>query len=370
LPITLGWSAHEGRDSLLIDGVDPGAVDQLAVRPSELAGSALVGSGSVGSELVGSGPALQPVAGRFLVVESAGHIAGDGSDALRAGVAVHFVPRFGFLRGTSYTVFAGGRVVGDIVRPGPAGDADAVVEAIYPDAAQVPLNLLRAYVQFSRPMSEGQALQLITVHRARDGAVLDGAFLDAQHELWDPSRRRLTLLLDPGRIKRGLVPHSALGYPLTEGEPIEIRVDAGFADADGLPLRSAYVRSYDVGRAIRTRVDPLAWQVIAPTAGTVEPLHVGFDRALDRALLGRCLTVVDANRSPVVGTSAIEPGDASWRFTPAGTWAVGRHALVVDATLEDLAGNSVARVFDRDLAEPADRVITAQQVSVDFDCTT
>ena len=40
--------------------------------------------------------------------------------------------------------------------------------------------------------------------------------------------------------------------------------------------------------------------------------------------------------------------------------------LVVDTTLEDLAGNSVARVFDRDLADAAHTPIAASAVTLEF----
>ncbi len=279
---------------------------------------------------------------------------------------MHFVARFGFLRATAYTVLAGEQVLGEIVRPAPAGPSVTVVQAIYPDAEQVPLNLLRMYVHFSGPMTEGQAQRRITLHRVADGTVLDDAFLSADHELWDRRRQRLTRLLDPGRLKRGLVPHTALGYPLTEGEAIELRVAAGFADADGRPLPSPATRRYLVGPAVRERVDPTRWRVTAPPARTRLPLRVAFDRSLDHALLGRCLSVVDAGGGPVSGAVAIGAGCASWRFTPDGPWTTGGHALLVDTSLEDLAGNSLARVFDRELT---DAVVTADQVSLDFNCT-
>ena len=249
----------------------------------------------------------------------------------------------------------------------PVGDPETVVSAIYPDTDQVPLNLLRVYVHFSRPMSEGQAQRHISLHRSGDGEVLDGAFLTARHELWDPRRLRRSAPLDPGRIKRGLVPHLALGYPLTEGEPIEIGFNTGFADADGRPLQAPAARRYQVGSAVRTRVDPAAWRLAPPAAQTREPLAVHVDRPLDRALLGRCLTVVAAGQAALAGRATIGPGDTSWRFTPTDPWAAGRHALVVDPSLEDLAGNSLARVFDRDLTEPGDPMSTTQPVSVDFE---
>jgi hypothetical protein len=48
------------------------------------------------------------------------------------------------------------------------------------------------------------------------------------------------------------------------------------------------------------------------------------------------------------------------------TWAFGSHQLIVDPVLEDLAGNSVSRVFDRDLARTADQPRRAWPVTVRF----
>ena len=60
----------------------------------------------------------------------------------------------------------------------------------------------------------------------------------------------------------------------------------------------------------------------------------------------------------VDGTPQIGPGEQSWQLVPRRAWAAGPHQLIVDPVLEDLAGNSVSRVFDRDL-DPARRPATA-----------
>ena len=41
-----------------------------------------------------------------------------------------------------------------------------------------------------------------------------GTFLDLQPELWNAEGTVLTLWLDPGRIKRDLIPNKELGIPL------------------------------------------------------------------------------------------------------------------------------------------------------------
>ena len=65
-------------------------------------------------------------------------------------------------------------------------------------------------------MSEGHARESVRLIDTDTGQLLPDALLPMDPELWDRSRTRLTLLLDPGRIERGLVPHTETGYPLTE----------------------------------------------------------------------------------------------------------------------------------------------------------
>jgi hypothetical protein len=51
---------------------------------------------------------------------------------------------------------------------------------------------------------------------------------------------------------------------------------------------------------------------------------------------------------------------------PGQAWAPGVHQLIVDPILEDLAGNSVSRVFDRDLTSPYDQPRPARPVTLPF----
>jgi hypothetical protein len=206
-------------------------------------------------------------------------------------------------------------------------------------------------------MSEGQAAGAVEVVREDTGARLEDVFHQGRSELWDPARRRLTLLLDPGRIKRGLGPHEAMGYPLAEGTWIRVTLTERLRDADGAPLARGLSRRYWVGPALRRAVDPDLWRIAWPAALSSDPLEIRFDRPMDHALLHSALTVADADGAPVAGRIEAGPEEASWRFHPDRPWRAGRHALKVAPHLEDLAGNSLARVFDRDLdlAEDAPR---------------
>jgi hypothetical protein len=288
----------------------------------------------------------------------AGRLVPDGADLC-------FVPRFAFLDGTAYTVTVGGTTAAVLVRARPGQVAVTKVTAIRPTAAEVPCNLLRLYVWFSAAMSEGCAAEYVRLARD-DGDPITGALLPTEHELWDSSRRRLTVLLDPARIKRGLAGHQEAGYPLRPGEPFRLIVGSGFRDAQGLPLRAPAQRRYHVGGEERRHVDPRTWVLTVPPAGTSEPLRVTFGRPLDHGLLTRCLRVSGPDEQLVDGTARIGPGERSWQLVPHRDWASGSHRLIVDPVLEDLAGNSVSRVFDRDLTHPEDQPRQARPVTIGF----
>jgi hypothetical protein len=284
---------------------------------------------------------------------------------VRDGDGLCFVPRFAFLDGTTYTVTVEGTSAAVLVRARSGRLAATEVTEIRPTAAEVPSNLLRLYAWFSAPMSEGCVAGQVRLARD-DGSIIAGALLPTEHELWDASRRRLTVLLDPARIKRGLASHQDDGYPLRSGEPFRLVVGSGFRDAQGLPLRAPAQRRYEVGGEERRHVDPGSWLLTVPPAGTSEPLQIAFGRPLDHGLLARCLHVSGPGGQLVDGTPQIGPGEQSWQLVPRQTWASGSHQLIVDPVLEDLAGNSVSRVFDRDLARPEDQPRQARPVTVGF----
>lgn len=325
------WSRTGGGDCIRLTGLPAGA--DVRVFPGTAAAS----------------DGLPPMAGQLV------------SD----GAALCFVPRFAFLDGTTYTVTVDGTSAAALVRPRPGRPATTKVTGIRPTAAEVPVNLLRCYVWFSAPMSQGYAAEQVRLARD-DGSVIAGALLPAGHELWDASRRRLTVLLDPARIKRGLPGHLEAGYPLRPGQPFRLIVGSGFPDAHGLPLLAPAQRRYHVGDEERRHVDPGRWVLTVPSAGTSEPLRVTFDRPLDHGLLARCLHVSGPDGRLVDGTPQTGRGEQSWQLVPLRTWASGAHQLIVDPVLEDLAGNSVSRVFDRDLDRREDQPRQARPVTVGF----
>ncbi len=360
--LRLAWSDRQGRSCLQVigwtrdelsylGGLDAVKLAQrLAVLPSEIV-AAGVGLSDI-----------QPIAGRFELDQE----------------SIWFVPRFPFLDGMSYSLLINPEHGGwgsvspeawTLQRPAREAKPTATVTAIYPTAPELPVNQLKFYVHFSRPMSEGWSSRAVSVRRGDNGHPLEGVFLSMEPELWDRERRRLTLLLDPSRIKRGLVPNLEAGYPLVEGVPIVVAISEEFRDASGQPLASGAERRYRIGPHLNARVSPQDWRYTHPVAGSMDSLVVDFDRPMDHALLEHSLWVNDGAGIPLEGSGSTDPEEKSWRFHPLSPWKDGRHLLIVDPRLEDSSGNSLIRVFDRDLTREEDTPADSRLVGIEFTCS-
>ena len=227
-----------------------------------------------------------------------------------------------------------------------------VLESVHPTEPVVPQNLLRFYLTFSAPMSRGAAQRHVRVEDA-DGRTVAGAFLPLEDELWDPSGRRLTLLFDPGRIKRGLARNRDLGAPLQADRSYTLVVDAAWEDARGAPLARGLRHAFTTTDPDRTQPDAGAWTLDLPRAGTRAELAVRFEEPLDHALLQRLLALTGPTGEPVPGSATVQDGERTWRFRPDAPWAAGEHVLRADPRLEDRAGNSFASPFEVPATAPA-----------------
>lgn len=264
------------------------------------------------------------------------------------GTIAWFRPRFPLAPGVRHTVRwdsgdGSKPLVLDFTPPVPRAAPTTVVSS-YPSGGVIPENTLRFYLVFSAPMRTGEAYRHVRIVRD-DGHVPDLPFLELDEELWDPSGTRLTLLIDPGRIKRGVKPLVDLGPVFEAGRKYSLRVDPAWLDANGNALAKAYRHEYEVASATRERIDPARWELVPPRSAT-DPLIVRFPRALDKALSERLIRVVDEANRPVAGTTEALTGETAWRFKPNVPWQPGRYQLEADSALEDPAGNRPDRLFD------------------------
>lgn len=244
---------------------------------------------------------------------------------------------------------AGAKVLSAIHRlDKPAPVEAAQVTHVSPEAASLPENTLKFYLHFSAPMSGGGIYQHVRL-RKESGEVVHEPFLEIDQEMWNHGMTRLTLFIDPGRIKQGLAPRADLGTALQEGRQYTLEIDSGWPDAKGQPLKAGHQKIFKVGPPDRGCPEPQDWTLQAPAAGSREPLMVLFDEALDEALALRLLSIVSQQGTKIEGISSLASAGREWRFTPNEPWMAGTHQLEVPDILEDLAGNSVGSPFEVDV---------------------
>lgn len=223
-----------------------------------------------------------------------------------------FTPAFGFNAGQTYVVRHEGILTPFLIDH---GQTPAEVTAIFPAGDSLPENTLRFYIQFSTPMQPHMAFDYIHLRDA-SGAVDPAAFMQFKQELWSADRTRLTVLIDPGRIKRGVATNLDLGPALTTGARYSLTVDPGWPAADGQSVLGGMSKSFTVSPPLRTRPDMDLWTITAPPRATQEPLRITFDRAFDNVLLQKDLWVATQDGTPLMGAASVAPDGTAWSFTP------------------------------------------------------
>jgi len=292
---------------------------------------------------------------------------------------IHFRPRFPLVAGLSYTarfddsVFAlkvgrsGGKsqITASYDVPKPDYMPATLITNIYPSGDLLPANQLKLYLHFSAPMNTGEAYDHIKLFDDA-GHEIEKAFLRLEEELWDKDHRRLTLWFDPGRIKRGLRPNLEMGAPLEEGKRYRLVIDSGWRDANGNPLGKVFEKEFRTTRADRTAPDYREWKLIAPEAGSAEPVAVIFSEAMDHALMESSIEVIDGDGKRVAGRVEILDGETRWLFTPNSERLEGDYKIVVETRLEDRAGNSLNHLFDTDMQKANQSAASSQRIELGF----
>ena len=268
--------------------------------------------------------------------------------------SVTFEPLIAFTPGMKYDVLFSNKLIGQFEIPALNAADKPEVTRVYPTTDTLPENVLKLYVVFSKPMQEGQALKNIVVIK-NGNDTLHSTFLDLEQELWNKDRTTLTLWFDPGRIKRDLQPNKNLGAPLEESNSYKLIIGQDWRDERGIPLNTSYQKNIVVGKKDSISPDPDKWTIHQPKAGTKEGLRIDLQESLDYVLLKNAIYVTSESGKTHNGSFAPAAKETILIFTPDELWQPGEYIINIESRLEDLAGNNLNRLFDKDLAKPDNR---------------
>jgi hypothetical protein len=219
------------------------------------------------------------------------------------------------------------------------------------------------YLHFSAPMKQGLGYKHIRL--TSDGKAVEDPYLHIEQELWSADGKRLTILFDPARVKRGLKPREEAGPILIEGKKHTLTIDASWPDAHGFPLKEKFTYSFDVGPPDETAIDPEKWTITPPSGES--QLVVKFEKPLDKALSERLIWVVDAEGKRMDLPSQASKDQTGVTIGAATTkWKPGNYKLVIDTRLEDICGNRVGEPFEVDEFKPVTKVIAGKTVERAF----
>ena len=288
-----------------------------------------------------------------------------------------FQPRFPLQPGLTYQAFfsPGGtastassqtRLTATFLVPKPDIAPSTRLQQVFPSIDVLPENQLKLYLHFSAPMSRGEAYGWIRL-LDDSGQPVVLPFLELDEELWDREGKRLTLLFDPGRIKRGVRPLEEIGPAIEAGKRYTLEIDSSWRDAEGRPLIEGHEKSFSVSGPDRESPGIQSWKLAPPDAGNTDPLVVELPEPMDHALLLRTLEVVDSRGNRIAGSIHIDRRETRWQFTPQRPWTAGDYLLEIETTLEDLAGNRVNRLFEVDVFERVEREVSRESVFLPFE---
>lgn len=219
------------------------------------------------------------------------------------------------------------------------------VVAVYPSTDKIPVNLLRFYIYFSQPMREGNFLDYIHL-LDENGKEITGVFFDNQYELWNEDYTRLTILIDPGRVKTGLAAHEKMGRAFEVGKKYQLHIDKNWQTINGASLDQSFIKEFKGVAAQMEGINQSNWNVELPKSGTKTALKIHFGKALDHISAQRFIVILGKNEKRLEGKVALNEDETVLSFYPSENWQSTSYQILINARLEDIVGNNLNGAFD------------------------
>lgn len=210
---------------------------------------------------------------------------------------------------------------------------------ISPQAKVLPANMLRFYIHFPRPGEAHFDRDQLWLLNDEEQVVPD-PFLVLSQELWSIDGCRLTVLMEPGRIKRGLGVDPSHEPALVVGRTYSLVVTA---------LGQTVRHTFRVSGPVLEAIDEAAWRIVSPNVGSLDPVAVHFGRVMDAALCEDEIRVLTSCGAVVATRLSLSSDGTAMQLIPGHPWSAGEQSLVVSDRFEDVCGNRLGEALDHDV---------------------
>ena len=215
---------------------------------------------------------------------------------------------------------------------------------VYPTTDSIPVNILRFYIQFSAPMQEMNILKHIKL-RNEENKDITGVFFENQHELWNEDRTKVTLIIDPGRVKLGLLANNKMGRAFDEDKKYTLTIDSLLMDFNDQKLSGKFSKTFVAVKEDRIPPDTENWKLLLPKANSSDAILIDFQDKIDH-ISASTLIKIFQNKEEIQGEISLDNQEQNWAFKPFKSWEKGNYSIIINPRLEDIAANSLNQIFD------------------------
>lgn len=236
---------------------------------------------------------------------------------------------------------------------------------IYPSVKQVPSNILKWYIRFSRAVNPVRIYEHIEF-LDEDGHAIYRSILHLDAPLLSDDGTLLTVWIEPGRQKQLLGPNHHLGSVFKPHKNYTLSIAGTLKDAQGIPIKTAIRHTFTTTESDRTMPSLSGWKVQSIQSGNKSPLKIICTEVLDYGSLIDAFSI-SYNNKIINGTLTYNSKIKTIYFTPSENWKKGSYTISLGHQLEDLAGNNLIRLFDRPL-DQNERNMTPPKLTLETIC--
>jgi hypothetical protein len=160
----------------------------------------------------------------------------------------------------------------------------------------------------------------------------------------------VTLIIDPGRVKTGLLANKIMGRAFDEGQQYTLTVDSLLLDFNDQKLATSFSKTFVAVKEDSTSPKVELWNYNVPKSKSKQLLIIDFNDKIDHISAQTFIRIIYKGKI-VEGKFSLKRNEQQLAFEPQKKWKKREYRIEVSNNLEDIATNSMYQVFDHKLED-------------------